>query len=72
MPHPGIASNLSTLPPPRYRPKAAFVYSTCIVGVIGDDANGAILKSELDQKGICTSGIAVDESRPTILKGASK
>ena len=39
-----------------------------LVGVIGDDQRGAILRSELDQKGIRTGGIVVDESRPTILK----
>lgn len=39
-----------------------------IVGVIGDDAHGGILRGELEQKGIITSGLVVDESRPTILK----
>ena len=39
-----------------------------IVGLIGDDERGAILKGELDQKGINTSGILVDGSRPTTLK----
>ena len=39
-----------------------------LVGVIGDDEHGAILKGELDQKGVITSGIFTDESRPTILK----
>jgi D-glycero-beta-D-manno-heptose-7-phosphate kinase len=39
-----------------------------LVGVVGDDKNGAILKGELDQKGICTTGVVTDESRPTILK----
>lgn len=41
---------------------------TFISGVIGDDDRGAILKSELEQKGIDTNGIVVDESRPTTLK----
>jgi D-beta-D-heptose 7-phosphate kinase/D-beta-D-heptose 1-phosphate adenosyltransferase len=52
-----VANNLSSL--------GAKVYS---VGVIGDDDRGAILKSELDQKGVDTSGILVDGSRPTTLK----
>lgn len=39
-----------------------------LVGVIGDDDRGAILKGELEQKGIRTAGIFTDESRPTILK----
>lgn len=39
-----------------------------LVGVIGDDENGAILKGELEQKGIITRGICTDSSRPTILK----
>lgn len=52
-----VANNLSSL--------GAKVF---LVGVIGDDERGAILKSELEQKGIDTSGIFVDESRPTTLK----
>lgn len=52
-----VANNISSL--------GAKVF---LVGVIGDDERGAILKSELEQKGIDTSGIFVDESRPTILK----
>ena len=39
-----------------------------VVGVIGDDQNGAILRGELEQKGIRTEGIFTDASRPTILK----
>lgn len=39
-----------------------------LVGVIGNDERGAILKSELDQRGISTAGILVDKTRPTILK----
>jgi nitrogenase molybdenum-cofactor synthesis protein NifE len=35
----------------RYRPKAAFVYSTCIIGIIGDDV-GAVCKSVALEKGI--------------------
>jgi len=38
------------------------------VGVVGDDERGAILKGELEQKGIRTAGIITDQSRPTILK----
>ena len=41
---------------------------TFIAGVIGDDERGAILKGELEQKGIDTNGMIVDESRPTTLK----
>lgn len=41
---------------------------TFISGVIGDDERGAILKGELEQKGIDTRGIFTDESRPTTLK----
>jgi rfaE bifunctional protein kinase chain/domain len=58
---PGGASNVAN----NLRSLGANVH---LVGVIGDDANGAILRGELDQKGICTAGIATDESRPTILK----
>jgi len=35
----------------RYQPKAAFVYSTCIVGIIGDDLAGVCKKVEAE-KGI--------------------
>ncbi len=35
----------------RYSPKAAFVYSTCIVGIIGDDLE-AICKKVAEEKGI--------------------
>lgn len=52
-----VANNLSSL--------GAKVYS---VGIIGDDERGAILKGELEQKGINTSGVLVDDSRPTTLK----
>lgn len=52
-----VANNLSSL--------GAKVH---LVGVIGDDERGAILKGELEQKGVNTAGIIVDDSRPTILK----
>ncbi len=52
-----VANNLSSL--------GAHTY---LSGVIGDDERGAILKGELQQRGIDTSGIIVDESRPTTLK----
>lgn len=58
---PGGASNVAN----NLRSLGANVY---LVGVIGEDERGAILKSELEQKGINTSGIFVDESRPTTLK----
>ncbi|MBI5251495.1 MAG: nitrogenase iron-molybdenum cofactor biosynthesis protein NifE [Desulfomonile tiedjei] len=35
----------------RYEPKAAFVYSTCIVGIIGDDLE-AVCKRVAEEKGI--------------------
>lgn len=35
----------------RYQPKAAFVYSTCIIGIIGDDV-GAVCKKVSEEKGI--------------------
>ncbi len=58
---PGGASNVAN----NLKSLGADVY---LVGVVGDDNNGAILKGELDQKGIRTAGIMTDESRPTILK----
>jgi D-glycero-beta-D-manno-heptose-7-phosphate kinase len=58
---PGGASNVAN----NLRSLGASVYS---VGVIGDDERGAILKGELEQKGIDTAGIITDESRPTTLK----
>lgn len=58
---PGGASNVAN----NLRSLGANVF---LVGVIGDDERGAILKGELDQKGIDTSGVMVDGSRPTILK----
>lgn len=39
-----------------------------LVGVVGDDERGAILKGELEQRGVDTAGIFIDGSRPTILK----
>jgi D-beta-D-heptose 7-phosphate kinase/D-beta-D-heptose 1-phosphate adenosyltransferase len=58
---PGGASNVAN----NLRSLGANVH---LAGVIGDDENGAILKGELDQKGISTDGIITDRSRPTILK----
>ena len=58
---PGGASNVAN----NLRSLGANVF---LAGVIGDDEHGAILKGELEQKGIDTSCILVDESRPTILK----
>jgi D-beta-D-heptose 7-phosphate kinase/D-beta-D-heptose 1-phosphate adenosyltransferase len=37
-------------------------------GVVGDDAEGAWLTRELERAGIGVGGVAVDPSRPTILK----
>ncbi|MDD2954644.1 MAG: D-glycero-beta-D-manno-heptose-7-phosphate kinase, partial [Parabacteroides sp.] len=58
---PGGASNVAN----NLRSLGAEVY---VVGVVGDDDNGAILRGELERKGIRTEGILADESRPTILK----
>lgn len=58
---PGGASNVAN----NLRSLGAEVY---IAGVVGDDEQGAILRGELEQRGVDTSGIVVDESRPTILK----
>ena len=58
---PGGASNVAN----NLRSLGAEVH---VVGVIGDDEHGAILRGELDQKGMITRGIISDGSRPTILK----
>lgn len=39
-----------------------------VVGIIGGDEKGGILKSLLEERGVCTQGIILDENRPTILK----
>jgi len=39
-----------------------------IVGIVGGDEKGGILKSLLEERGVSTGGIISDESRPTILK----
>lgn len=52
-----VANNVTTL--------GGKVY---IAGIIGNDERGAILKSELEQKGVDVNGVFVDESRPTTLK----
>jgi len=58
---PGGASNVAN----NLRSLGANVH---LAGVIGNDEHGAILKGQLDDKGIDTAGILIDESRPTILK----
>jgi len=58
---PGGASNVAS----NLRSLGANVY---LAGVIGDDERGAILKGELEQKGIDTGGVFVDRTRPTTLK----
>ena len=58
---PGGASNVAN----NLRSLGAETY---LAGVIGGDERGVILKSELDQKGINTNGIILDDSRPTTLK----
>lgn len=52
-----VANNLTSL--------GAKVY---LVGIIGKDDRGAILRGELLHKGINTEGVIVDATRPTILK----
>ena len=39
-----------------YRPKAAFVYSTCIVGLIGDDVDAVCRKARYRNRHTCNSG----------------
>ncbi len=47
-----------------YRPKAAFVYSTCIVGVIGDDVD-AVCRQVAKEKGIDVIPVASEGFRGT-------
>jgi len=47
-----------------YKPKAAFVYSTCIVGVIGDDVQ-AVCKQVSKEKGIDVIPVASEGFRGT-------
>jgi D-beta-D-heptose 7-phosphate kinase/D-beta-D-heptose 1-phosphate adenosyltransferase len=58
---PGGASNVAN----NLRSLGANVY---LVGVIGNDERGGVLKGILSQEGVNTDGIFTDESRPTILK----
>ncbi|MDP3804049.1 MAG: D-glycero-beta-D-manno-heptose-7-phosphate kinase [Candidatus Omnitrophota bacterium] len=58
---PGGASNVAN----NLRSLGGCVY---LVGVIGNDERGAILKGELERSRIDTSGVFTDESRPTTLK----
>ncbi|MBL7068444.1 MAG: D-glycero-beta-D-manno-heptose-7-phosphate kinase [Candidatus Omnitrophica bacterium] len=39
-----------------------------LVGVVGNDERGRLLKSELVKKGVAIDGIVVDDTRPTVLK----
>ena len=41
---------------------------TCMVGVVGSDADGQILRDELSRAGVEVSGIAIDSDRPTAVK----
>ncbi len=52
-----VASNLSKL--------GAHV---SLVGIVGDDNNGRILKGLMSEKNVEVEGVVVDKSRPTILK----
>lgn len=58
---PGGASNVAN----NLRSLGAEVH---VAGVIGDDEYGAVLKGELEQKGIDTKGVLAETSRPTTLK----
>ena len=58
---PGGASNVAN----NLRSLGSNVY---LVGVVGDDERGAILKRELEKSRIDTVGVITDESRPTTLK----
>lgn len=58
---PGGASNVAN----NLRSLGSTVY---IAGVVGSDERAAILLGELQHKGIITSGVIRDPSRPTILK----
>lgn len=42
--------------------------NVCLAGVIGDDERGAILRAELEAKGIDVSAVFADGSRPTTIK----
>jgi D-beta-D-heptose 7-phosphate kinase/D-beta-D-heptose 1-phosphate adenosyltransferase len=58
---PGGASNVAN----NLRSLGAKVFLT---GVVGDDERGAILKSELNSRGINTDGVMTDGARPTTIK----
>ena len=52
-----VANNLSSLGAKAY-----------LVGVVGNDGRAAILKGELEHRGVNTEGIITDSQRPTVLK----
>ena len=52
-----VANNLSSLGAKAY-----------LVGVVGNDGRAAILKGELEHRGVNTEGIIADSQRPTVLK----
>jgi len=58
---PGGASNVATN-------IVALGGKAVLAGIIGRDIRASILKDELKSRGIDTSGMVVDDSRPTILK----
>lgn len=39
-----------------------------VVGVVGNDESGGVLKSEIGKRGVNTDGIFTDNTRPTVLK----
>jgi len=58
---PGGAANLA-------RELTSLGANVSILGVVGDDAQGAWLTQDLTRNGINTSGIATDKNRPTSLR----
>ncbi|MFA5146134.1 MAG: D-glycero-beta-D-manno-heptose-7-phosphate kinase [Candidatus Omnitrophota bacterium] len=58
---PGGASNVAN----NLRSLGANVH---VAGVVGDDERGAILRGELEQRGVNVRGVFTDGSRPTTLK----
>jgi D-beta-D-heptose 7-phosphate kinase/D-beta-D-heptose 1-phosphate adenosyltransferase len=58
---PGGAANLS-------RELTSLGANVTVLGVVGDDAQGAWLREDLSRNGINTNGIVVDKNRPTSLR----
>jgi D-beta-D-heptose 7-phosphate kinase/D-beta-D-heptose 1-phosphate adenosyltransferase len=60
-PLPGGAANLA-------RELASLGASVSIIGIVGEDEHGMWLKEDLSRKGITTSGVLVEKTRPTSLR----